>query len=269
MDTFSLEVDVEKWIEDADGIILVFDLTYKTSFKKLEEYLKIINRKFSLIPMIVIGNKSDMNNSIEIQKEEVFEMFKYSKKYFDYFECSAKNGTNLHTAFQTIAKFTIEREKEFFLPETLDYILKTPIKGVHVKDRSYRFKTYPLCFIASGKFKNKKELVDWLVKYKNIGDRKKALNLALELHKSQIFKHVAGRNDFVDDFLFYEFAKGPKVVIIGGGFAGKKVARLLENDFNVHLIAKTPFENLPSLPILVTNPSHLENMTAFHSDVIF
>jgi NADH dehydrogenase FAD-containing subunit len=39
----------------------------------------------------------------------------------------------------------------------------------------------------------------------------------------------------------------------------------LEKDFDVTLISKNRFENLPSLPKLVVNPLHIEDMTAEYS----
>lgn len=60
-----------------------------------------------------------------------------------------------------------------------------------------------------------------------------------------------------------------QVVILGGGFAGCKLAQLLEKDYECVLVdKKTYFECQPSLPTLVTNPSHAPNIRASFEKVL-
>jgi len=66
-----------------------------------------------------------------------------------------------------------------------------------------------------------------------------------------------------DAFYFWNFKK--RVVVIGGGFAGRRLLRLLEKKgiYETVLITKHPyFESLPSLPSLIRNSDRIEKATA-------
>jgi NADH dehydrogenase FAD-containing subunit len=57
-----------------------------------------------------------------------------------------------------------------------------------------------------------------------------------------------------------------KVAIIGGGFAGSKIAKSLENDFDVTLIdTKDYFEFTPSILSAITDPACLEDIQIMHT----
>ncbi len=56
-----------------------------------------------------------------------------------------------------------------------------------------------------------------------------------------------------------------KVVIIGGGFTGSKVAKSLENEFDVTLIdTKNYFEFTPSVLSAITDPTSIDNIQLMH-----
>lgn len=77
--------------------------------------------------------------------------------------------------------------------------MQDPTKGVEVKDRKYRFKTYPSCFVAS-------ELVDWCEKNMHIS-REEAVELGQRLLKEDKIHHVTnGWRVFKDDFLFFRWS---------------------------------------------------------------
>merc|ERR1711991_59666 len=77
--------------------------------------------------------------------------------------------------------------------------------GVEVADRTYRLRTYPLCFVGS-------QAVDWLVRATQ-ASRKQALRIGRRMVELGLIAHVAGEHQLKDAFLFYRFAPHPQALI--------------------------------------------------------
>jgi hypothetical protein len=69
--------------------------------------------------------------------------------------------------------------------------------GVAIKNRQFRLKTYPNCFVGS-------EAVDWLVTYLRVS-REDAVRVGQRLVSENWIQHVAKESVFQDDFFFYRF----------------------------------------------------------------
>ena len=93
------------YFKSADGIIFVFDITNKISFQCIEKWLKLADDN-ATYKAILVGNKIDLEKIREVNKEEV-EEFKEKQK-MEYYETSAKNGTNINEIFTGITKILIE-----------------------------------------------------------------------------------------------------------------------------------------------------------------
>ena len=74
-------------------------------------------------------------------------------------------------------------------------------KPLEIKDRSFRFKQYPACFVGS-------EAVDWLVRHQGIS-RPLATRLGERLFESGLLRHVVDDQPFKDGNFFYRFVLGP------------------------------------------------------------
>ena len=89
----------------ANAAFVVFDLTYKSSFESVSEwiqnYYKYSNPDSEKY-VILIGNKSDLKEKREISGEEIYDFAKNNK--IKYFETSAKNGENIDECFYFIAE---------------------------------------------------------------------------------------------------------------------------------------------------------------------
>ena len=90
---------------------LVFDITKKKSFERLDFWHDLLVQTVGDIPVIVIGNKLDLEESREVTKEEAE---RYAEKLNTaYFEVSAKAKVNLFTAFKKIVTIAIENNDNF------------------------------------------------------------------------------------------------------------------------------------------------------------
>jgi small GTP-binding protein len=94
---------VDMWINNGDAFFLVFAINDEESFKILEKKReKIIKMKGKNIPVVLIGNKNDLNNEREIQFKDAKNLAK--KWGIDYIETSAKNNFNCREALELIVR---------------------------------------------------------------------------------------------------------------------------------------------------------------------
>jgi small GTP-binding protein len=90
----------------ANGCLLVFDLTRKSTFKDCPGWLNEFRMhvvEHEQIPLVLLGNKADLitENAGEIQSDELKEFCE--REGLSYYETSAKAGMNVENAFQEIA----------------------------------------------------------------------------------------------------------------------------------------------------------------------
>ena len=98
-------------IKKAHGIIIMYDITNKSSFDSIPEIIKNIKEeKGNDFPMILIGNKKDLEQDREIKKEEGEDLA--SKNGIEYFEISNKEGINIQEAGFSIVNKILETRKD-------------------------------------------------------------------------------------------------------------------------------------------------------------
>ena len=98
---------VSTYFRGAHGILLIYDVTNKDSFKNLENWLIEIEKNSSdKVLKILLGNKCDLSDDREIQTEEgqAFAI----RNGMEFMETSAKMNTNVSEAFITLGKLMIE-----------------------------------------------------------------------------------------------------------------------------------------------------------------
>jgi small GTP-binding protein len=115
----------KNFFQRADGVAIIYDITDKSSFVKIEEYwINQIqeNCKNSAIK-ILIGNKVDLEENRKVSVEDGINL---AKKYnnIGFYETSAKMGDNVNVAMTTLAELTyktvsesIEKEQAFDLQD--------------------------------------------------------------------------------------------------------------------------------------------------------
>ena len=103
-------------IKFTEGVILMYDITNKSSFKSIPEWIESAREhKGENYPIIIIGNKIDLEERRKITTEEGENL---AKKYgLDFFEISNKEDINIKEAIFTLFK------------KVLIYIEQKDIKG--------------------------------------------------------------------------------------------------------------------------------------------
>ena len=99
-------------IKNAHGIILMYDVTNRASFESIPDWIKSVkDAKGENFPMIILGNKMDMENKRIVKEEEGKQI---ADEYnINFFETSNLNGINVQEAGLGIVKKILDkREKE-------------------------------------------------------------------------------------------------------------------------------------------------------------
>ena len=90
------------YLKKANGILLVYDITCHESFSDINKWLQEINKNESTKPMVLIGNKSDLEEKREVPKEEGMGYAKNVAKNIPFYETSCKTGDNVDKAIMDL-----------------------------------------------------------------------------------------------------------------------------------------------------------------------
>ena len=96
------------YIKKADGILLVYNITDKDTFEGVKVWIKSIKEESGdSRPIILLGNKSDLNDKRMIKKE-VGEDFAENEG-IKFYETSCKTGENVEKAINDLVKQIYEK----------------------------------------------------------------------------------------------------------------------------------------------------------------
>lgn len=88
-------------IKSMDGIIVVFDVTERSSYNNTSTWLKSIHENSQEgAVVIIVGNKIDLESMRQVSSEEGFQITNINK--LKYFETSAYSGKGVDSAFDFI-----------------------------------------------------------------------------------------------------------------------------------------------------------------------
>ena len=85
------------------GIVLMYDLTNRDSFEHVRNWLNLISQITSKKPIILVGNKLDLEDEKRIVTEEEGQKLAKDNNIL-HFEGSGATGQNVDTIFETIAE---------------------------------------------------------------------------------------------------------------------------------------------------------------------
>ena len=99
-----------QFYRDCHGAFIVFDLTKKSTFNELKNWINELKTHGDEDTVIIIlGNKSDLNTEREIPEEDIKNEI---EKNYKYFEVSAKTGNNISLAFDEMRKLIMQKIKK-------------------------------------------------------------------------------------------------------------------------------------------------------------
>eukprot|EP00397_Hematodinium_sp_SG-2012_P041352 GEMP01045520.1.p1 GENE.GEMP01045520.1~~GEMP01045520.1.p1 ORF type:complete len:214 (+),score=45.28 GEMP01045520.1:31-642(+) len=114
----------------ADGIIMVYDTTDRSSFERVDEWLVEVNRYANENTCkILIGNKCDLEDERQVSKEEGQK--KADELEVQFMETSAKDATRVEDAFHSMSgELMIIQEKQGAKPKSNSTLLTAKATGV-------------------------------------------------------------------------------------------------------------------------------------------
>ena len=92
----------------AQGILALYDITNHTSFDNLQSWLTLIKEECYVdIPVIIVGNKMDLEEKRIVDKEEASEYAK--KQNVEFIETSSKTGENVEKTLYMLTEKVLQK----------------------------------------------------------------------------------------------------------------------------------------------------------------
>lgn len=96
-----------QYYRDAHGILLVYDVTSRSSFDKINDwYMEIKNNAPEDAVVILVANKTDLVKERQVSPEEGQEVA--GRVGVEYIEVSAKNGDNVYLLFEKLSQLLMD-----------------------------------------------------------------------------------------------------------------------------------------------------------------
>lgn len=97
------------YMKTGEGFLLVFSLTDRHTFEEISTFynqiLRVKGETVQFVPMILVGNKSDLVDERQVSHEEAIQLAK--RFNCAYIETSAKTGVNVNEAFHGLVKMVM------------------------------------------------------------------------------------------------------------------------------------------------------------------
>ncbi|MHA2183284.1 MAG: Rab family GTPase [Promethearchaeota archaeon] len=100
---------VPSYSRGSSGAVFMFDLTKRTSLVNLNDWLVEFSKVSRNIPLLLVGNKVDLEQERICTKEDALNVMK-SHKFFNYMETSAKTGENIQMVFEVLVLEILKRK---------------------------------------------------------------------------------------------------------------------------------------------------------------
>lgn len=114
----------EAYFFGVDGIIAVCDLTRAETLEGLKDWLERTRETAGDVPIVVVGNKSDLGNERTIAEEDLANV---TEKYDgEYSYTSAKTGENIEKLFEDLTREILRRIEERRYSENIEAPSESP-----------------------------------------------------------------------------------------------------------------------------------------------
>ena len=92
------------------GALIIYDITNEASYNNLKSWVKLIKEECGKhMRLIILGNKSDLNDQRKISKDEAINYAK--EQNIEYIETSSKTGENVKKAVTMICENILENKE--------------------------------------------------------------------------------------------------------------------------------------------------------------
>ena len=119
------------YYKGAKGAFIVYDITRKSTFDNIDKWISDLKLNGDQnICIVILGNKSDLDDKREISKEEGIKKSEMYKTAF--LETSALSGDNIGKAFDEIIEQIVQSNKNFFHGDNKKVI----DKGVNLNEKN-------------------------------------------------------------------------------------------------------------------------------------
>ena len=99
------------YYKGAKGVLIVYDITKKNTFENVDKWLNDFKMKSDDdAAIVIVGNKSDLINEREVSIEEA--TLKAQVNHLAFFETSAKENENVHSAFISLITQVVKNYKK-------------------------------------------------------------------------------------------------------------------------------------------------------------
>ena len=132
----------KNFMKGADGIIYAYDITKKSSFESLKNWIFQSEEATEGFKKIIIGNKIDLEKERQIAKESLNKFCQ--SRNIKGMEVSAKNDVNVNECFETLAKLIIEGKSKEQLIERYSEARRSRGKSV-ISKFSHKSKNKKKC----------------------------------------------------------------------------------------------------------------------------
>ena len=95
------------YLEGANGALVIYDCTKRSSFEKLDEWIQDFKDARGDEPLLLIGNKKDLTDTIKIEDSEALVLAKSFN--MEFISTSAKTGDNVEEAFLKVLKTILNK----------------------------------------------------------------------------------------------------------------------------------------------------------------
>ena len=103
---------LDTWISFGEGFVLVYSIDQKDSFDVLKDRYQRIkrNKDEDKVPVIIVGNKCDLEDKRKVSQEEAQNYAKSEK--IQWIEASALKNINVKEVFTAVASEIVKKKKK-------------------------------------------------------------------------------------------------------------------------------------------------------------